>query len=62
MSWKASLKERMIDPTKETPRQHHFEFLNKRAIGYWRKAAVVSWLVSGEVLSYKAHLLIQLLI
>ncbi|KAK9217075.1 hypothetical protein WN943_005700 [Citrus x changshan-huyou] len=34
------------DPTKETPRQHHFEFLNKRAIGYWRKAAVVSWLIS----------------
>jgi len=34
------------DPTKITLAHEHNEFLKQRAQGYWRKAAVVSWMVS----------------
>ncbi|KAK3185050.1 hypothetical protein Dsin_032336 [Dipteronia sinensis] len=33
-------------PTEDNPKHHHHLFLSKRAFGYWRKSAVVSWLIS----------------
>ncbi|TXG53521.1 hypothetical protein EZV62_018777 [Acer yangbiense] len=33
-------------PSEDNPKHHHNLFLSKRAIGYWRKSAVVSWLIS----------------
>ncbi|KAL5786837.1 hypothetical protein ACOSP7_003786 [Xanthoceras sorbifolium] len=32
--------------SKDNAKHHHYLFLSERAIGYWRKSAVVSWLIS----------------
>ncbi|XP_044488326.1 MLO-like protein 13 [Mangifera indica] len=45
--WEDSVKQATEGGTpKDTPRRHHHEFLVTRAMGYWRRAAVVSWMIS----------------
>ncbi|XP_031255610.1 MLO-like protein 13 isoform X1 [Pistacia vera] len=45
--WEASVKRSAEAGTpKDTLKRHHITFFDARAIGYWRNAAVVSWMIS----------------
>ncbi|KAJ1420958.1 Mlo-related protein [Sesbania bispinosa] len=45
-SWEDDARKKIISSRGETLREEIDEFFNKHAQGYWRKAAVVGWLIS----------------
>ncbi|XP_021904580.1 MLO-like protein 13 [Carica papaya] len=45
--WEDSIKRASsINSAKDTPAHHHHEFFRHRAGGYWKKTAVVSWMIA----------------
>ncbi|PQQ20533.1 MLO-like protein 13 [Prunus yedoensis var. nudiflora] len=44
--WEDSVRKGADPTSRRRVRAHHHEFLKTRGVGYWRKAAVIGWVVS----------------